>query len=50
MRLQEKERNSESMEEDFTEETVFELDPTRYVRMGGRQFQAEGTATAKAQK
>ena len=38
------------MVEDFTEETALELDPTRYVWMGGRQFQAEGTVSAKAQK
>lgn len=32
------------MEEDFIDDMTFELDPNRYVRMGGRQFQAEGTA------
>lgn len=38
------------MEEDFIDEMTFEPDPNRYVRMGGRQFQAEGTAEAKEEK
>lgn len=50
MRLKKREGSSERMEEGFTEEMTSELDPNRYVGMGGRQFQAEGAASEKAQK
>lgn len=38
------------MQEDFVDEMTFELDPNGYMGMHGGQFQAEGTARAKAQK